>query len=108
MERRIQRPPRPTAARRSRVRTRPHPPRVQQALPRSVSAPNKRPRKGPYRPIFDRENDVNGLPAEPPACISSLIKTRRFPRVSRYAERRIQQGARRSVNGGQERLNQAG
>ncbi len=34
---------------------------------RSASAPNKRPHKVPYRPIFDRENDVNGLPAEPPA-----------------------------------------
>ena len=29
--------------------------------------PIKRPHKVPYRPIFDRENDVYGLPAEPPA-----------------------------------------
>ena len=40
--------------------------------------------------------------------ISSPIETRRFPRISRYAERRIQQGARRSVDVGQERLDQAG
>src|SRR4029079_19260481 len=68
------------AAQRWRVWKRQHPPRVPPASRRSVSAPSKRPRKVPYWPIFDRENDVYGLRDEPPALYILDHQKRRFRR----------------------------
>ena len=57
-------PPRPGGGERGQRRTRPGCVRRRRAR---LQRPITRPRKDPYRPIFDRENRGDGLPAEPPA-----------------------------------------